>query len=114
MPEPGFHVSITGLRLRRPWHAPVFWWHAIRAMAQARAAAGNLSAEARTIAGVHHTVSVWQNRASMLAYLRSGAHVQAMRRFPRIATGRVAGFAAPAAPDWAVVPALLRDRGRTV
>ena len=108
------YVSITGLRLKQAWHGPVFWLHAARAMMQARKAPGNLSADARRIGGVHHTVSVWRDREAMRAYLRSGAHLQAMRVFPQIATGAVAGFAAAAAPDWADVPAILQSRGRGV
>jgi hypothetical protein len=106
------HVSITGLRLRHPALAPVFWWHAIRAMAQARAAAGSLPAEARRIGTVHHTVSVWQDRAAMLAYLPTGAYRRALTLFPRIATGEVAGFAAASAPRWKDIPTILRAKGR--
>jgi quinol monooxygenase YgiN len=108
------HVSITGLRVRGLRHQPSFWVHAVRSLRQARAAPGNISAEARTIAGVHHTLSVWTDEAAMRAYLRAGAHLQAMRRFPAIATGKVVGFAAERAPDWADVPGLWRDRGRVV
>ncbi|WP_211315505.1 hypothetical protein [Roseicyclus mahoneyensis] len=114
MPAGSFHVSITGLRLRHPGLAPIFWWHAVRSMAQARAAEGNLSAQARIIAGVHHTVSVWHDRDAMLAYLRSGAHLRAMRLFRRIATGWVAGYAADQAPDWNNVPTILQAKGRAV
>lgn len=114
MPDHTPYVSITGLRLRNPLLAPVFWWHAVRAMGQARAAPGNLSAEARRIGGVHHTVSVWQTRAAMLAYLRSGVHRQALRVFPRIATGKVAGYLADWAPDWGSVPTILHIHGRAV
>jgi hypothetical protein len=114
MQDTGLYVSITGLRLRHWSFAPLFWWHAIGAMTQARAALGNLSAEARLIDGTHHTVSVWQDRDMMQRYLRSGAHVRAMRVFPKIATGSVAGFLASHPPSWADVPALLRDQGRVV
>lgn len=112
--ETNLYVSITGLRLHHWSFAPRFWWHAIGAMTQARAALGNLGAEARLIDGTHHTVSLWQNREMMLRYLRSGAHLRAMRVFPKIATGSVAGFYAPHAPAWADVPALLRNQGRVV
>lgn len=114
MHDTGHYVSITGLRLRHWSFAPLFWWHAFGAMAQARAAKGNLSADARQINGVHHTVSVWQDREMMLQYLRSGAHLRAMRIFPRIAKGSVAGFQASQAPAWVDVPTLLRDLGREV
>lgn len=108
------YVSITGLRLRASWHAPRFWWHAVRSMKQARLAPGNISAETRTINGVHHTVSVWRDRKSMLDYLRSGAHREAMRIFPGIATGKTFGFLADQAPDWNGVHVIWQNRGRDV
>lgn len=108
------YVSITGLQLRRVWHIPTFWWHATRSMMQARAAPGNISAEARTINGVHHTLTVWTDRNAMRAYLTAGPHLQAMRLFPRIATGKVVGYVAKQAPDWTEVHAIWREQGRVV
>ena len=108
------HVSITGLRLRHPVFAPVFWWHAVRSMAQAQAAEGNLSVASRRIAGVHYTMSLWRDRAAMLVYMRRGAHRQAMAASTRIATGQVAGFPVLALPDWTDVPDLLNGKGRSV
>lgn len=108
------YVSITGLELKRPRHLPRFFWHALRSMAQAQRAPGNLGAEARRIDGIHHTVTLWTDRAAMLAYLKSGAHLQAMRAFRAVTTGAVLGFEADSAPDWTEVPAIWRARGRPV
>ena len=94
------YVSITGLQVRRPWHLPVFWRHATASMAQAQRAPGCLEAAARTIGGVHHTRSVWRDRSDMLAYVRSGAHLAAMKAFHQIATGKTVGFTTADIPDW--------------
>ncbi|MDQ0313926.1 hypothetical protein [Amorphus orientalis] len=94
------YVSITGLRIKSPLHALRFWWHAVASMAQARGADGNVSAEARSIEGVQHTLSVWRDRDAMIAYRNSGAHLKAMRVFPRIASGHTLGFESDRAPDW--------------
>ena len=108
------YVSITGLKIKRAWYLPVFWFFAVRSMAQARRAPGNLRAEARKIAGVHHTLSVWSDRTAMRTYLAQGAHLQAMRLYPHIATGKVIGFAAPKAPEWSQVHDIWRAQGRDV
>jgi hypothetical protein len=108
------YVSITGLTLRNPWHLPRFWWHAIRSMAQARAASGCLMAEARTVGAVHHTLSVWQDRVALRSFMTSGAHLAAMRDFRRIATGRTFGYDADRAPDWPEALDLWRCHGRAV
>lgn len=95
------YVSITGFRTRSALHAPAFWLHAFRSMAQARAAEGCLSAEARSIEGVHHTVTFWRDEAAMRAFLGAGAHGRAMRAFRALGGGATLGYAADSAPDWA-------------
>jgi hypothetical protein len=108
------YISITGLRVRHFWQAPIFWRHAIASMIQARAADGCLQAETRTIDGIHHTRSVWRDRAAMLVYLRAGAHLNAMKVFKRIATGKTYGYETTQIPDWTEVHQLWHDRGREV
>jgi quinol monooxygenase YgiN len=108
------YVSITGLRVRRAWHVPIFWLHAIKSMMQARRAPGNISAQARTIKGVHHTLSVWTDKQAMRAYLTTGAHLTAMRLFRKIATGKVVGYTTGQPPDWAEVHAIWQEQGRNV
>ena len=108
------YVSITGLRVKGMQHVVRFWWHALRSMAQAHRAPGNLKAEARTINGVHHTLLVWTDQASMRAYLSRGAHRQAMSAFHTIATGRTVGFLAEKAPEWNEVHAIWNRDGKEV
>lgn len=108
------YVSITGLQVRQVWHIPSFWLHAMKSMVQARKASGNISADARTINGIHHTLSVWTDKDAMRAYLTAGSHLAAMRLFPRIATGKVVGYLAKQAPDWSEVHAIWLERGRIV
>ncbi|OQW54908.1 MAG: hypothetical protein A4S14_14755 [Proteobacteria bacterium SG_bin9] len=105
------YVSITGLRLKSVRQMPRFWWYAIRAMRQAKRAPGNILAETRTIDGVHHTLSVWENEAAMRRYLVSGAHREAMRVFPEIASGSTLGYEADTPPDWNQVHDIWLARG---
>ena len=109
-----FYVSITGLQLKRVWHAPTFWRHAAASMAQAKAAQGCLSADARTINGVHHTLTVWTSREAMQRYLSDGAHLNAMKAFKSFATGKVYGFEGEEVPEWHMVHRLWHDNGRQV
>jgi len=113
-PESLVYVSITGLRVRHPRHDTQFWEHAVASMLQAQSAPGNLRAEARTVDDVHHTLSVWVNREAMLAYLRSGPHLEALRLFREIVTGKVLGLLTETVPGWADVPRLWREKGRDV
>ncbi len=106
------YVSITGLRLRRFRYAPVFWWYAVASMNQARKAPGCLSAEARTINGIHHTRSAWKSREEMQTYLIAGSHLKAMKAFRKIATGKTYGFETKEMPEWRDVHQIWRDKGR--
>lgn len=108
------YVSVTGFRVGRPWHLPLFWWHAVRSHAQAAASPGNLHASARRIDGCHHTLTVWKSRDAMRAYLVRGAHAQAMRAFPKIGHGRVHGYEAEAAPSWDAAIEAWRRHARAV
>ena len=95
------YVSITGLRLKAFWHTPRFWSLAVPAMGEAHRAPGNLHASARTIGGIHHTLSVWENEKAMRAYLIQPHHRAAMRAFHGIATGKTIGFTSNQPPNWA-------------
>ena len=107
------HVSITGLRLRRPWHFVPFYWHAMRSMQQARTAHGNISTDARTIDGVHHTLTAWTSQTAMRDFLYSGAHKRAIAAFPSIGTGVTFGFETDTVPSWDEAHKLWRNRCRT-
>lgn len=108
------YVSITGLKLKSLLHAPAFWWHAIRSMGQAQSAPGLISADARQINGIHHTLTIWETEVAMRAYLVTGAHLAAMKSFHGIATGRTIGFLTESAPDWDEVHAIWVRRGNAV
>ncbi len=83
-------------------------------MTQAQSAPGNISAEARTINGVHHTATVWESKEAMRAYLVAGAHLKAMKSFKAMAKGKVLGFEADHAPPWDEVHALWQAKGQEV
>jgi hypothetical protein len=108
------YVSITGLELKAARHSLRFWWHAIRSMGQARGAPGNISADARTINGVHHTRSVWTDETAMRHYLITGAHRGAIKAFHNIATGKTLGFSTDQVPDWGEVHELWRTQDKPV
>ena len=83
-------------------------------MRQAHAAQGLISAHARKITGVHHTVTLWDSEAAMRAYLVTGAHMGAMKAFHRLATGRTVGFPCETPPTWEQVPEIWASKGRIV
>lgn len=106
------YISITGLQLRSSFQYLRFWYHAIPVMKQVRQAGGNVFADARTINGVHHTLTAWENELAMKRFLYQGAHRKAIKAFPTMATGKTLGFQAETIPPWADVPEIWNTRGR--
>lgn len=106
------YVSVTGLKVKSIWKLPRFWWHAIRSFRQAQRAPGVLSVAVRNLNGYQHTLTCWESRKAMLAFMRGGAHLEAIRAFRDIATGRTIGFEADATPDWDGAVAKWRAEGR--
>lgn len=94
------YVSITGLKVKGLLQVPLFWRHAIPAAMQARKARGNLFTDVRKIDGIQHTLTVWEDRAAMRAFLISGAHKEAMKAFGRIGSGSTCGYESDRRPDW--------------
>lgn len=110
------YVSITGLQLISPLYAPKFLWYAIPATRQAHAAPGNLYAGTTYLRGTHHTMTVWEDRSSMLRYMRTGDHAQAMKIFDEIATGKTYGYETddPVVPTWDEMRHLYDTKARVV
>ena len=106
------YVSITGLRVNSVWQEVRFWYYALSSMAQARRSHGNISADARTIEGVRHTLSVWESETAMRRFLYRGAHRRAVRAFPGLATGKTFGYVAAEPPGWDEVHRLWLEHGK--
>lgn len=99
MPE--YYISITGLKVKSPWLLPTFFYYAIPSSIQARSAPGNIDLQTTYIQGIHHTLSVWKDKKSMLTYLRQGAHLKAMKAFVTIAAfGKIYGYESDTIPTW--------------
>lgn len=105
------YVSITGLRLRKPWHFLRFHWHVMSCLKQAKKARGNLRAEVKTINGVRHTLTVWEDENAMRDFLYSDAHKHAVAACGSIATVKTFGFETDQIPSWNDVHDLWRERG---
>lgn len=106
------YVSITGLRVNSVWQEWRFWYHALASMAQAKRSAGIVSADARTINGVRHTLTVWESEATMRQFLYRGPHRRAIRAFPGIASGKTFGYVTDKPPGWDQVHQIWLERGK--
>jgi hypothetical protein len=108
------YISVTGLTPNGFISWLKFWRYAIPSKMQADNAPGALFVDVKTVDAYHHTLTVWENKKAMLAFMTSGAHKNAMKNFKSIATGRVYGFEAEVVPSWEAALAKLWEHGRTV
>ena len=73
-------VAIGRLEVKPGTNLLRFLWHTLRALMQAKRAAGCLHATTRRgESNVFWSMSLWSTREAMLAYRNSGAHAKAMR-----------------------------------
>jgi hypothetical protein len=86
---PIYSISITGLRLKSFASYPPFWWYTIPALEAAKSAAGNVVTDTSSEyykygTCTHYTLTVWQDRSSTKAYVRSPEHMKAMKMSGKI------------------------------
>ena len=94
------YVSVTGFRPNGLSTMPAFWWRTLTSLAQARKAQGVVHVSARYVEGTYHTMTVWQDKESMVRFVTSGAHRRAMRNFGALGSGKTYGFSCAHIPDW--------------
>lgn len=106
------HISITGLKPKGILSYIKFWMLAIPTFRQAQTAAGNKHHSVKNIQGYQCTLTAWENKDAMLAFMRSGPHLKAMKAFHKIATGRTYGYESDTIPSWEEAYKLLEEKGR--
>lgn len=106
------HISITGLKPKGLLGVIRFWRFAIPSFSQARGAEGILYCEVRKIKEHHCTLTAWESKDHMRAYLKSGVHLKAMKQFHKIATGKTFGYESETIPSWEEAYELLQAKGR--
>ena len=97
-------VSVTGLRLKKPWHFIPFYLYSIPSIIQSKNSKGNLLTEVATINGVRHTFTIWQSQNQMNQFLYRKAHKRAIENFEKIATGKTLQYQTNEVPsNWSEV-----------
>jgi hypothetical protein len=107
------YISITGLKPKGIRGFFRFWLHAIPSFRQAQTAKGNLHCSVQRINGQQCTLTAWESRNIMLDFMRSGAHLKAMKQFHKIAVGKTYGYESEVIPNWKEAFALLQEKGKT-
>jgi hypothetical protein len=106
------YISITGLKPKGFLGFIRFWTLAIPSFSEAKSAKGNLYSAVKKINGYNCTLSAWENRDSMLVFMRNGVHLKAMKAFNSIATGRTYGYESDVIPSWDEAYSILETKGK--
>jgi len=106
------HISITGLKPKSLWGFIKFWTLAIPSFGEAKSAKGNLYSAFKKINDYQCTLTAWENRELMLAFMKNGVHLKAMKSFHSIATGRTYGYESDIIPNWEEAYQLLETKGK--
>ena len=106
------YISITGLKPKGIRGFFLFWRYAVPSFRQAQNAKGNLFCEVKNINGYQCTLTAWENRDIMLAFMKSGVHLKAMKSFRKIATGKTYGYESANVPSWSEAFDLLQSSGK--
>ena len=89
-----------GLKTLNLYASMKFWLLTIPAFRAAQKADGIILCENKSRVGYQHTLTVWETKAHMLAYVRSPKHMKAIRAFPSIAVGRLLSYESDVIPNW--------------
>jgi hypothetical protein len=73
---------------------------------------GTFFYEVKNINGYQCTLTAWENRDIMLAFMKSGVHLKAMKSFRKIATGKTYGYESANVPSWSEAFDLLQSSGK--
>jgi hypothetical protein len=65
------------------------------------------------IDGIMHTMTAWETREDMLRYVRSGAHVEAMRSLKKVSSyAKTYTYESETIPSWTEARRLWEEQGR--
>ena len=106
------YIAITCLKPKGLWGFIRFWSLAIPSFGEAKSAKGNLYSAVKKINGYNCTLSAWECREMMLAFMKNGVHLKAMKSFHSIATGRTYGYESDSIPSWEEAYAMLESNGK--
>ncbi len=90
-----------------------FWSLAIPTFRQAQVANGNLYRAVKKVNGYQCTITAWESREVMLVFMRSGAHLKAMKAFHKIATGKTYGYEGDTIPTFDEAFKILQEKGKS-
>jgi heme-degrading monooxygenase HmoA len=106
-------ITVTSIRLKRLWHFFKLTYLAMHVVRQMKGQTGFVKMKNTGFGYWHYTLSVWESEGQAKSFARAGAHLQAMKAGPSIATEvRIYTFQSDHIPGWKEAKQLVLERGK--
>lgn len=108
-------ITITSIQLRSAWQFFSLSNHGRKIQAQAKKSPGFVKMKNTGWGKLHYTLSIWESEASMKAFARTGAHLEAMKQSAKLSHEiRTLTIESETIPDWKEVKRLLSEKGKVL
>lgn len=109
------YITITSLELKGPSHFFKFAGMAMKVTRQLKANDGFVQFKKTGFWTVHYTMSLWETEKDLKNFARSGAHLEAMKRYREVAREiRTLTLAADKLPNWSMAKEMLVRNGKVI
>lgn len=113
--EKCMRITLTSIQLRSVWQFFELSNHGRKIQGQAKKTPGFVKMKNSGCGRLHFTLSVWESEAAMRAFVRSGAHLEAMQRSAALSHEiRTYTYEADAIPGWKEAKRLLLENGKVL
>lgn len=107
------YITITSLKLKGPLSFFKLAGMALHVARQLKASEGFVQYRKTGFWTSHYTMSLWKTEKDLKNFARSGAHLEAMKRYREVAKEiRTLTLAADKLPDWAMAKEMLVRNGK--
>lgn len=108
-------IVITSLRLRHWWGFFRLSYNGLQIVRQTKTQPGFIEMKNTGFGYLHFTMSAWETETDAKEFARTGAHLDAMKQGPGLATEvGIYTYTADALPDWEKAKQLVLQHGRVI
>jgi hypothetical protein len=108
-------IALTSIKLRSVWNFFTLSWHGYKISRQAKSQTGFIKIKSNGFGYFHYTITAWQNADDMKAFVRTGAHLDAMKISKTLCTEiATCSYSAEQIPSWREAKLMLEEKGNII
>ncbi|MBI3483355.1 MAG: DUF3291 domain-containing protein [Bacteroidetes bacterium] len=108
-------ITITSIRLKSWWRFFQLSYHGLQIGKQIKKQKGFIKMKNTGFGYLHFTMSAWEREEDLKKFYREGAHLEAMKKAPIIASEtRTLSYQSEKFPSWREVRQLLLEKGKVL